>query len=296
MTTSQLDGLIALLRKTPPSDKPDVAQARAAYEGVGALVGGAADAMCEKVDAGGVPAEWVAAPGFDDRRVVLYIHGGAYTIGSLNTHRRLAYDISAACGARMLMVDYRLAPEHPFPAAIEDTEKAWRWLLQRGFAPNRLAIAGDSSGGGLTLATLVNLRERKLDLPACAAVMSPWTDLDCAGNSHVTRADQDPILSRSFLQSMAAKYLNGKDARTPLASPLYAELKGLPPTLIQVGTAEILLDDSLRVAERLRSAGCDVRVTVWPNQPHVFAFFAPILSEGRDGCIEIGNYIRAKTA
>jgi len=260
------------------------------------VLGGAPDAKCEKVDAGGVPAEWVAAPGFDGQRAVLYLHGGGYAIGSINTHRRLAYDISAACGARVLVIDYRLAPEHPFPAAVDDATKAWRWLLQQGFGANRLAIAGDSAGGGLTIATLVTLRDQKLALPACAVAISPWVDLEGIGNSMAARAAQDPMVQKVGLQWMADMYLKGQNPRSPLAAPLHADLKGLPPVLVQVGTAETLLDDATRIAEKLHSAGVDVRLAIWPNMLHVFPFFAPILSEGRDGCIEIGNYIRAKTA
>jgi epsilon-lactone hydrolase len=296
MTVAQLDSLVTLLRSRPAPETPDVGYSRARYEKLAALIGGAPDAKCETVDAGGVPAEWVAAPGVDDGRAVLYLHGGGYAIGSINTHRRLAYDISAACGARVLVIDYRLAPEHPFPAAVEDAAKAWRWLLQQGFAPQRLAIAGDSAGGGLTIATLVNLRDRKLALPACAVAISPWIDLEGTGNSITARAAQDPMVQKDGLLWMAGMYLKGQDPKTPLAAPLHADLKGLPPVLVQVGSAETLLDDATRLAEKLHGVGVDVRLAVWPNMLHVFPFFAPILSEGRDGCREIGSYIRSKTA
>ncbi|TWT06115.1 alpha/beta hydrolase [Reyranella sp. CPCC 100927] len=295
MTTAQLDSLVTLLRSRPAPEKPDVGEARAGFEKMAQVLGGAPDAQCEKVDAGGVPAEWVAAPGHDTQRAVLYLHGGGYAIGSINTHRRLAYDISAASGARVLVIDYRLAPEHPFPAAVDDATTAWRWLLQQGLAANRLAIAGDSAGGGLTIATLVNLRDRKLGLPACAVAISPWVDLEGAGTSIITRSAQDPMVQKAGLLWMAGMYLNGKDAKTPLAAPLHADLKGLPPVLVQVGTAETLLDDATRVAEKLHAAGGDVRLAVWPNMLHVFPLFAPILSEGREGCIEIGAFIRSKT-
>src|SRR5262249_25792741 len=197
---------------------------------------------------------------------------------------------------RILVIDYGLAPEHPFPAPVEDAAKAWRWLLQQGFATSRLAIAGDSAGGGLTIATLVNLRDQKLGLPACAVALSPWVDLEGGGNSITTRAAHDPRGATDGLLRMAGMSLNGKDAKTPLAAPLHADLKGLPPILVQVGTAETLLDDATRIAEKLQTAGVEVRLAVWPNMLHVFPLFAPILSEGRDGCREIGNYIRSKTA
>ncbi|MGZ3342674.1 MAG: alpha/beta hydrolase [Reyranella sp.] len=294
MTTAQLDSLVTLLRSRPAPETPDVAEVRARFEKMGEFLGGAPDGKCEKVDAGGVPAEWVTAPGCDPARAVLYLHGGGYVIGSINTHRRLAYDISAASGARVLVIDYRLAPEHPFPAAVDDAATAWRWLLQQGFATSRLAIAGDSAGGGLTLATLVNLRDRKLGLPACAVAISPWVDLEGVGDSITARAAQDPMVQKDGLLWMAGLYLNGKDAKTPLAAPLHAELKGLPPILVQVGTAETLLDDATRIAEKLHAAGVDVRLAIWPNMLHVFPLFAPILSEGRDGCLEIGSFIRSR--
>ena len=296
MTTAQLDSLVTLLRSRPAPETPEVAEVRARFEKMGEFLGGAPDGKCEKVDAGGVPAEWVTAPGCDPARAVLYLHGGGYVIGSINTHRRLAYDISAASGARVLVIDYRLAPEHPFPAAIEDAAKAWRWLLQQGFAASRLAIAGDSAGGGLTLATLVNLRDQKLGLPACAVAISPWVDLEGVGTSITGRAAQDPMVQKDGLLWMAGLYLNGKDAKTPLAAPLHADLKGLPPILVQVGTAETLLDDATRIAEKLHAAGVDVRLAIWPNMLHVFPLFAPILSEGRDGCLEIGSFIRSRIA
>ena len=296
MTATQLDGLVTLLRSRAAPPDYDVAQSRARFEKTAVFLGGAPDAKVEKVDAGGVPSEWVMAPGYDTGRAILYLHGGGYAIGSLNTHRRLAYDISAASAAKVLLIDYRLAPEHPFPAAVDDAASAWRWLLQQGFAPNRLAIAGDSAGGGLTIATLVNLRDKNLGLPACAVAISPWVDLEGLGNSMTTRSAQDPMVQKDGLLWMAKMYLNGKDSRTPLAAPLHADLKGLPPTLVQVGTAETLLDDAIRIAEKMHAAGVDARLAIWPNQLHVFPLFAPILSEGRDGCLEIGNFIRSKTA
>ena len=296
MTATQLDSLVNLLRSRAEPPQYDVKLSRERFEKTAIFLGGAPDAKCEKVDAGGVPAEWVMAPGCDTGRAILFLHGGGYAIGSLNTHRRLAYDISATSAAKVLLIDYRLAPEHPFPAAIDDAASAWRWLLQQGFAANRLAIAGDSAGGGLTIATLVNLRDKKLGLPACAVAISPWVDLEGVGGSMTSRAAQDPMVQKDGLLWMAKMYLGGKDAKTPLAAPLHADLKDLPPILVQVGTAETLLDDATRIAEKLHAAGVDVRLAVWPNMLHVFPLFAPILSEGRDGCIEIGNFIRAKTA
>jgi len=296
MTVSQLDSLVTLLRTRPAPATQDVIESRARFEKMGGFLGGAPDAKCEKVDVDGVPAEWVSAPDVDASRAVLYLHGGGYAIGSINTHRRLAFDISAASGARVLLLDYRLAPEHPFPAAVDDTATAWRWLLKQGFANTKLAIAGDSAGGGLTIATLVNLRDRKLGLPACAVAISPWVDLEGVGTSMTARSEQDPMVQKAGLGWMADMYLAGKDARTPLAAPLHADLKDLPPVLVQVGTAETLLDDATRIAERLHRAGGEVKLSVWPNMLHVFPLFAPILSEGMEGCREIGQFIKARMA
>jgi monoterpene epsilon-lactone hydrolase len=294
MTIAQLDALVALLRSRPRPAGLDMAQMRARYEQLAARLGGTADAQCEAVDAGGVSAEWVAAPGFDPARAMLLLHGGGYAIGSIATHRRLAYDLSAASAARVLVIDYRLAPEHPFPAAVDDAERAWRWLLAQGFAPGALSVVGDSAGGGLVLSTLVNLRDLGLPLPACAVAISPWVDLEALGESLVTRAAVDPMVQKEGLLAFARMYLGSAPARSPLAAPLHAELHGLPPVLVQVGSAETLLDDAVRIAERLHRAGNDVRLSVWPNMPHVFPFFAPVLSEGRDGCQEIGAFVRAR--
>jgi acetyl esterase/lipase len=296
MTVSQLDSLITLLRSRPAPATQDVTDSRARFEKMGAFLGGAPDAKCEKVDVDGVPAEWVSAAGADASRAVLYLHGGGYAIGSINTHRRLAFDISAASGARVLLLDYRLAPEHPFPAAVDDAATAWRWLLKQDLAADKLAIAGDSAGGGLAIATLVNLRDQKLGLPACAVAISPWVDLEGVGTSMTARSAQDPMVQKPGLGWMADMYLAGKDPRTPLAAPLHADLSGLPPLLVQVGTAETLLDDATRIAERLHSAGGEVKLSVWPNMLHVFPLFAPILSEGMDGCREIGQFIKARMA
>ena len=295
MTVAQLDALVTLFRSRPQVEDGDVKGARERFEKLGDFLGGAPDAAVEKVDAGGVPAAWVAAPGIDESRVILYLHGGGYVIGSIKTHLRLAYDLSAAASARVLLIDYRLAPEHPFPAAVNDAAAAWRWLKSKGCDPRRMAITGDSAGGGLTIAPAVNLRDQRLGLPACLVAISPWVDLEGLGQSMQSRAAQDPMVQKAGLTWLAGLYLNGTDPKTPLAAPLYADLAGLPPILIQVGTAETLLDDATRVAEKLHAAQGEVTLSVWPNMLHVWPLFAPKLSEGRDGCREAGNFIRAKT-
>jgi monoterpene epsilon-lactone hydrolase len=245
---------------------------------------------------GGVPGEWVRAADAADDGVVLTLHGGCYAVGSCNTERELAGWLSRAVGVRALTIDYRLAPEHPFPAGLDDALAAYRWLLGQGITPEQIAFAGISAGGGLTLATLVALRDAGEPLPAGAVLISPWTDLACRGASYETRADADPVLTQRGLAEMAAHYLPGRDPRTPLASPIYADLHGLPPLLIDVGDDEILLDDAVGVAERARAMGVDVTLNVWPGMFHVFHGAASILPEARQALDGIGEFIRHRFA
>jgi epsilon-lactone hydrolase len=250
-----------------------------------------ADIKCEPVSAGGVAAEWISAPGAVADRAVLYLHGGGYVLGSVKTHRDLMSRVSRAAKVRVLGLDYRLAPEHPFPAAVDDSVAAYRWLLQQDLKPSRVAVAGDSAGGGLVIATLVAIRDAKLPMPAAGVCLSPWVDLEGIGESMKTRAEADPVVRREMLTQMAAAYLGGKDVRTPLAAPLYADLKGLPPLLIQVGDAETLLDDSNRLAQIAQAAGVQVKLEVWPEMIHVFQLFAGFLPEGQLAVDGIGQYL-----
>lgn len=248
----------------------------------------------EKVTIGAIPAEWITAPGAQAERVIFYLHGGGYCLGSCESHRGLVADLAVAAGARGLLPEYRLAPEHPFPAAIEDAVAAYRWLLQSGVHPSRVVIAGDSAGGGLTLATLVSLRDAGDPLPAAAFLISPWTDLAATGESLRTRAEVDPMLSGSGIPAMASVYLGDRDPKTPLGSPLYAEMKGLPPLLIHVGDEEVLLDDSTRVAERARAAGVDVTIEVWDGMWHVFHQSASHVPEARAAVEKAGGFMRER--
>jgi acetyl esterase/lipase len=266
--------------------------------GIEAMAGVAvipADVQCEKVSAGGVPAEWVVADSADRARVILYLHGGGYVIGSINTHRELASRLTRAAAARVLVIDYRLGPEHPHPAAVDDAVAAYRWLLSQGVSPSRISIGGDSAGGGLTVATLVAVRDAGLPMPAAGVCLSPWVDLEGIGESMTTKAAVDPMVQRDALLKMAAAYLAGQSPRTPLASPLYANLSGLPPLLIQVGTAETLLDDSTRLAERARKAGVQVTLEPWEDMIHVFQVFASMLPEGRQAIDGIGEFVKKNT-
>jgi len=269
---------------------------RANLESMTSLMPLPPDVAAEPIVVNGVRAEWVQVPDADPGRVVLYLHGGAYVIGSINTHRDLAGRISRASGARVLNVDYRLAPEHPHPAAVEDATAAYRWLLAQGHHPARIAVAGDSAGGGLTVATLVALRDAGVPLPSAGVCLSPWVDLEGIGDSMTERAHLDPMVQKEHLVRMGQLYLADHHARTPLAAPLYADLSGLPPLYIQVGTAETLLDDSNRLAERSRKAGVDVTLELWDDMIHVFQAFAPILPEGQEAVEKIGQYLRARWA
>jgi acetyl esterase/lipase len=227
---------------------------------------------------------------------VVYFHGGGYSIGSPRSHRHLAAAIGRAAGAAVLLPDYRLAPEHAFPAAVDDAVAAYRGLLDRGQAPARTVFAGDSAGGGLTVAALLALRERSLPLPAAAACISPWVDLSCGGASYATRAASDPIVTRQGVMEMARAYLGAADPRTPLASPLFADLAGLPPLLIQVGSEEVLLDDAVGLAERAKGAGVATTLEIWPGMIHVWHWFLPMLDEARSAIDAVGAFIHIHTA
>ena len=251
---------------------------------------------CTPVDAGGVSAEWSVAAGVDEAKVVLYVHGGGYVMGSAGSHRDMTGRLSKAAGARVLSLNYRLAPEHPFPAPVDDAVAAYRWLLAQGISPGNIAVAGDSAGGGLAIATLLALRDAGEPLPAAGIGISAWVDMEGTGESMTTRAAVDPVVQKEGLLGMAKLYLGDSDPKSPLAAPLHADLGGLPPLLLQVGDAETLLDDSTRLAEKARAAGVDVTLKVWDEMPHVWHLFAPILPEGRQAIDEIGSFVQARTA
>jgi acetyl esterase/lipase len=261
-TSQQLTTVIQMVKELIEKPATTVAEMRANFANTMTAFQVAPDVTVTPVDAGGVPAEWIVAPGAAAERVVLYLHGGGYVLCSVSTHRDMIARISRAAQARALGVEYRLAPEHPFPAAVEDATAAYRWLLANGVSPSRLAIAGDSAGGGLTVATLVALRDAGDPLPAAGICLSPWVDLEGIGDSMTTKAAADPFVHQEMIQSLAQQYLGEHSPRTPLAAPLYADLHGLPPLLIQVGTAETLLDDATRLAERAKAAGVQVTLDI----------------------------------
>ncbi len=255
-----------------------------------------AGVTCTPVEAGGVSAEWSVADGVAENKVILYVHGGGYVMGSAGSHRDVTGRLSKASGARVLSLNYRLAPEHPFPAPVDDAVAAYRWLLAQGISSSNIAIAGDSAGGGLAFATLLALRDAGDPLPAAGVGISPWVDMEGTGESMTTRAAVDPVVQKEGLLEMAKLYLGDADPKNPLAAPLHANLAGLPPLLIHVGDAETLLDDSIRITERARKAGVDVTLKIWDEMPHVWHLFAPILPEGQQAIEEIGAFFKERTA
>ncbi len=297
MASPELDQAISMFRagKVETQSFTTVAEFRVWYEQFTGQFELPEDAVFEQVGAGGVAAEWVSTPGVAADRVVMYLHGGGYMIGSMRTHRSPLSYLSRVSDARVLGLNYRLAPEHPFPAAVEDSVSAYNWLLEKGIPPRRIVIAGDSCGGGLTIATLVALKYFGYPLPAAGISHSGWTDLAHTGESFVTKAEADPLIDKEMLEGMAAAYLGDRSRTTPLASPYYADLRGLPPLLLQVGTAEVLLDDSLRLADRAKEAGVEVALEVWDDMPHVWQAFASFLPEARQALDNCGLFIKKHT-
>ncbi len=272
---------------------PTLEEMRAGGEQAGAVGAAPEGVRYEWVDLdGGLRALWAIPDGARTDAVVQYVHGGGYVVCSVESHRGLVGHLAKAAGMRVLSVDYRLAPESPHPGPVNDSVAAYRWLLGQGFAPSRLAISGDSAGGGLTMATLVALRDAGDPLPACAVPLSPWVDLEGTGESMTTRAGVDLIVGKAGLLGMASLFLQGADPRDPLAAPLYADLSGLPPLYIQVGDEETLLDDATRLADNARRAGVEVRLEVFPEMQHVFQMAAGVMPEADEAVARIGAYLR----
>ncbi len=236
--------------------------------------------------------EWLRPKGTDNSRAILFFHGGAYTMGSCNTNRAVASRIAIASATPTWLFEYRLAPEYPFPAALEDSLATYRALISGGISAQRIAFVGGSAGGGLAMATAVSLRDQGVPLPAAIVCLSPWFDLDLSGESMTTRAKVDPLMSREFLQWHAVRYMGQHHARTPLISPLYADLHALPSMLIQVGDYETLLSDSVRLTDCARNASVDVRLEVWEGMWHFWHLSAGLVPEGRQAIAQIGTFIR----
>jgi monoterpene epsilon-lactone hydrolase len=290
IASREIASLRAMIASRPRAT--EIAQMRRDIDQRGKSFGLPADVTVQAVDAQGVRAEWTSTPGADRSNAVLYLHGGGYVIGSLDSHRHLAAEVGRASGARTLAVDYRLAPEHPFPAPVQDTVAAYRYLLQSDIQPSHIALAGDSAGGGLVVGALLAIREAGLPLPGCGWCISPWVDMEALGASFVDRAATDPTVQRATIQMMAQWYLGDAEPRHPHVAPIYGDLRGLPPLLIQVGAVETLLDDSISLARKAGIADVPIDLQIWPEMIHVWHLFFPQLSAGRRAIAAGGSFVR----
>ncbi|MGE0851232.1 MAG: alpha/beta hydrolase [Hyphomicrobiaceae bacterium] len=291
------DDIDAIRRLLVSKPRPTtLAERRERLDEIGSAYGVAPDIVFNAARIGGVETEWSAAPGSDGARVLIFFHGGGYCSGSIRSHRSMASEAGRAAGIRALAVGYRLAPEHPYPAALQDAMAVYDALLADGVPARHVAVGGDSAGGNLTLALMLSLRDAGKPLPACGWMVSPWTDLAMAGATLASKASVDPIISKPYLQELADAYLAGTDPKLPLVSPLNADLTGLPPLLVQVGSAETLLDDAIRIAAR--AAADDVRVTleVWPHMIHAWHLWGARLASGRAALTSAGAFMRAALA
>lgn len=292
MANPQITAIRKLLAENPII-KPGASleEMRKGMDAMGNATPSLANVESQQADANGVDATWFIANEANNAPVVLYFHGGGYVMGSPLSHRALTERLAVAVNGKVLAINYRLAPEHPFPAATEDALASYRWLLGQHIKPQQIAIAGDSAGGGLTVAALLAIRDAAQALPSCAVPISPWVDMEGLGESMRTKAAEDPMVQKEALKGIAALYLNGQDPRAPLASPLYADLSGLPPMLIQVGSAETLLDDSTRLADKIRAAGGEVSLEVWEEMIHVWHLFSPMLDKGQEAIDRMAEFI-----
>ena len=291
MAQSEIDAVRALLGAKPRPVGWEARRQR--LDEVGAVWPVAADVKLEAADLAGVRAEWSIVPGSDPSRALLFFHGGGYCSGSIVSHRRMATEAGRAGRLRTLAVGYRLAPEHPFPAAFEDALTVWRRLRKDGYAANRIAVGGDSAGAGLTLALARELKRAREEQPGCLWLASPWTDLTMSGATLSTKAAIDPLIHKEYLEELAHAYLPaGVDRKDPRVSPLYADLRGLPPILIQVGSAETLLADSTRFAEAAGAADVAVTLEIWPHMIHAWALWNARLEPGRRALANAGAFMR----
>ena len=296
MASSESKNLRASFVKAPAAVETPVEVQRQDWEDAVEATNVALDATITAVQINGLPGEWVSAGSTTDAGAVLFLHGGGYNAGSCKTHRAMAARLAEATHLPVLLVDYRLAPEHPFPAAVEDAVAAYQWVLQQGFAAQQIVMGGDSAGGGLVGAALVKLRDDGIALPAAAFLISPWVDLALSGPSMQTHTHLDPLTTHAALHKAAQYYVGQRDPQHPLASPLYADLHGLPPLLIQVGEHELLLSDATRLAEKARAAGVEVQLDVWDEMWHVWHGWAAELPEAREAIGHIGEFVRRQLA
>ena len=294
LADSEIDAIRTLLGSKP---RPiGWSERRQRLDEVGSTWPVTSDVTCEAVDCDGVPGEWSLVPGSEPSQALLYFHGGGYCSGSIASHRRLVTEAGRAARRRTLAIDYRRAPEHPYPAAHEDALTAWRFLRKQGIAANSIAVGGDSAGGNLTLALIARLRAAGEDLPACAWLLSPWTDLTMSGATLQTRDAVDPLIHTAYLTELADSYAPPPiDRRDPLISPLFADLAGFPPMLIQVGSAETLLADATRLVEAAGNADVEVRLEIWPHMIHAWPVWNAALADGRRALASAGQFIRTHT-
>ena len=287
---NELEQLEAMLRARPATLSHE--QRRAAYDALGDLFPLAADVTVEQAQAHGVPAEWTSTPVAAASEVILYLHGGGYAWGSLKSHRHLVSELGRAAAMRTLALDYRLAPEYPFPQALEDAVSGFRFLLDLGLHPQQIAVAGDSAGAGMAVALLVHLKELGISQPACALLLSPWVDMTVTAESYSRNAKRDPVLNRAIMQFLAEQYLGKQPRETPLASPIFADLSGIAPLTIFVGSTEALLDDAIALTRAAGLADVRVRLEIWPNMFHIWPNYHPVLVQGRQGVVEAGKLLR----
>lgn len=292
MPSPEHDQVVEVLRAFGVKDKVDtpIEDQRASYELAGAAYPLPVGISIDELTIGKMRAEWITPENAIEGRAVLYLHGGGYVIGSISTHREFACRIANATNSKVLIVEYRLAPEHLFPAALDDAVSSFKFLLEEGYRASRLAIIGDSAGGGLTLALLLRLRELSVELPSCAICLSPWVDLTMSGDTMKSHASLDPVVSEESLKMMAQLYIGPEDSKNPLISPLYGDFSGFPPLLIQVGTAEVLLDDSRRLAKKALEQGVQVTLHEFEGLIHVFQAFAALAPESAQAVDEIGAF------
>ena len=291
MAQSEIEGIRALLSSKP---RPvGWLERRKRLDSVGSVWPVAEDVQLATVDVNGLPGEWSIVPGSDPSRVLMFFHGGGYCSGSIVSHRRLVTEAGRAAGVRTLAIGYRLAPEHPFPAAYDDAATGWRFLRDRNVPAAHIALGGDSAGAGLTIALINRLRDAHEELPGCAWLISPWTDLTMSGSTVFTNDTVDPLIHKQYLNELADAYLPaGIDRKDPRVSPLYADLKSFPPTLIQVGSAETLLDDATRFAAVAGAADVRVTLEIWPHMIHAWPLWNAHLEPGRRALASAGAFIR----
>ncbi len=296
MSTEQRENLEAILRQSAFPDDADVNEQRRALRELLSAQPLPADVTVTAAELGGVPTAEITVDGIEARHVVLYFHGGVYVMGDAALAADLASQVGRRTDAKVISVDYRLAPEHPYPAAVDDALAAYEALMDNGNAPSDIVLAGESAGGALAVATLVNARDHELPLPAAAFVMSPYADLTLAGATMETKSEVDPLMSREALQPRVADYTAGQDAALGLISPIFADLSGLPPLIIQAGSHEVLLDDAVRLARQAATADVEVTLDVTPRVPHVFQAYHPILDEAVAALDRAGQFLSAQLA